>query len=729
MLSKKSKRFFLITLCAFLAFACLSVIPVKDSHAAPADTILSVGDTRGIAYHDGYVYAASRTYDKITRTSLATGTVSDVVVFPEYTSVMTVALNAAGDLFYTLDSDIRIYKISATDIVNGTASQNDASAAYTAPGSGDRYLYGLTFDKVDNLIFIMNYFGPVFSEFASVYKIEPGQSEATEWISGFTTFLNGVAISSDGNAYLLTEYGSLFKNTPNNLVSEIPEIASSGLAFLPDGFLYASNMTSTIHKTTIANEPVTPTDPTDPPSSGSSTPTGPVTETVIADVEGGTQGKIAQTKITRTTKPDGTKSDFVSFSPDNAAETIAKLKDDGAKAVRIVIPDAKDEVSELRLELPAGTLRAISSSGLNLEIYTNNGIVTIPNGSLSGLSEDLYFHLVPIKKEDERQEVEARARKEQIVKNALGNEDVKVVGRPMSIETNMKSREVALTLPLDQSWLPSDPREQEAYLKDLGIFIEHSDGERKLVRPAIATLPGGRLGLSFTVLKFSTFTIVHADNLSEILLADGGSGAQGKHSAYMKGYADGSFKPEQAVSRSEIAAILYRLLQDRYADGKVIAFSDVASNFWASAEIRFAASNGLMIGYTDGSFKPNGDITRAEMAAMLARLAKLTGKTEASVVRFADVDGTWAAGAIAQAAQAGFMKGYPDGSFKPNQTVTRAEAVTIFNRVANRGPLQGVVTPSWKDVATGYWAFKDIEEASQDHAYEKMEDRTEQLVR
>ncbi|KUP25729.1 S-layer homology domain-containing protein [Paenibacillus sp. DMB5] len=136
---------------------------------------------------------------------------------------------------------------------------------------------------------------------------------------------------------------------------------------------------------------------------------------------------------------------------------------------------------------------------------------------------------------------------------------------------------------------------------------------------------------------------------------------------------------------------------------------------------------GLMNGYPDGSFKPDRQITRAELASLVVLLGNITAAPGAG---YSDVAaGYWAESAILQAQGAGILKGYADGTFRPGQPVTRAEAVTAVNRALGRGPLSGADASPWSDVPLTHWAFGDILEASMDHTYTEKSGGGEELSR
>jgi hypothetical protein len=193
-----------------------------------------------------------------------------------------------------------------------------------------------------------------------------------------------------------------------------------------------------------------------------------------------------------------------------------------------------------------------------------------------------------------------------------------------------------------------------------------------------------------------------------------------QHKAYISGYPDGTFRPERSITRAEMAALLVRVSNktidnspDKAVDQASFTYSDVASTHWAKEIIGQATRMGLMKGYVDGSFKAERGMTRAEMAAILSRLL---GDAPSSGESFPDVKGHWAQSAIEQV-KAGIISGYADGTFRPEQTLTRAEAVTMLNKLLGRGPLT-TIAAKWSDVPNGHWAFGQIQEASIDHASE-----------
>lgn len=431
-------------------------------------------------------------------------------------------------------------------------------------------------------------------------------------------------------------------------------------------------------------------------------------ETITVNVENsGSANKTVVSTVTiiRKTDASGQKKDSVTLTAEQAAQTVDQLKALGSSSASILIPDTKDEVSELNLTLSQASTALFTKNSVALELVTNHVRMNIPGNSLQQLQNDIYFRVVPVKDEKGRKEIEQRAIAEQAAQLATGSKSAVVIGRPVTIETNLQNRPVTLVLPLGTL--------TNQQLDDLGVFIEHSDGTKEFVHGEIVTYDeSGQLGIRFSINKFSTFTIVYMEDWNTDNTA---------HKAFVTGYANGLFKPDASITRAEIAAIAARVIGTG-ATSSTVSFTDVSAAHWAKEEI----GQGFMQGYPDGSFKPEKTITRAEMAALVARLK---GDTEAgsSAASFSDVAGHWAQKAIEAAKAAGIINGYSDGTFRPEAELTRAEAVTIISKLLGRGPLSGAA-PKWKDVPATHWAFGYIQEASIDHAVGTKTDDGEQLI-
>lgn len=195
------------------------------------------------------------------------------------------------------------------------------------------------------------------------------------------------------------------------------------------------------------------------------------------------------------------------------------------------------------------------------------------------------------------------------------------------------------------------------------------------------------------------------------------------HFAYVIGYPDGTVRPDASISRAETATIFFRLLKAVVRDGSLTsssAFADMTEGMWCNTAISTMAELGIVKGRGSDAFAPNAPITRAEFAAICARFD--TGLTEGDS-DFTDIAGHWAQAEIARAVSLGWIRGYEDGTFRPDQLITRAEAMTIINRVLCRipaeegDPLAGMNT--WPDNQPGAWHYLAVQEATNSHDFKR----------
>ena len=196
------------------------------------------------------------------------------------------------------------------------------------------------------------------------------------------------------------------------------------------------------------------------------------------------------------------------------------------------------------------------------------------------------------------------------------------------------------------------------------------------------------------------------------------------HYAYVIGYSDGNVRPNANVSRAETATIFFRLLKSDIRDGNLTAdndFSDVSNGQWHNKAISTMAKLGVVKGRRADSFDPNASITRAEFAAICARFSTRTVENSGS---FSDISGHWAENEIERAAAFGWISGYPDGTFHPDARITRAEAMTMINRVLCRMPqsesnlLDSMVT--WPDNKPSDWHYLAVQEATNSHNFDRQ---------
>ena len=201
------------------------------------------------------------------------------------------------------------------------------------------------------------------------------------------------------------------------------------------------------------------------------------------------------------------------------------------------------------------------------------------------------------------------------------------------------------------------------------------------------------------------------------------TGLNGKdHYAYIIGYGNNDVRPQNNITRAEVATIFFRLLTDETRTANMTksnSYNDVKDGDWFCCAVSTLSKMGIIKGYEDGSFKPNDPISRAEFAAIAARFAPDGDKTPAS---FFDVTSHWAKDEISIAANHGWIKGYEDGSFKPDQKITRAETMTLVNRVLNRLP--ETKDDLHKDMKTWVdnmdetaWYYLAVQEATNSHYF------------
>ncbi|WP_187273866.1 S-layer homology domain-containing protein [Paenibacillus sp. N3.4] len=511
--------------------------------------------------------------------------------------------------------------------------------------------------------------------------------------------------------------------------------------------------------------------------------------------------------ITRIVMSDQSRIDKTIMDSSAVDQIIDKSQVTGEKVSRLLMDHpANDVPDEQAIQIAAGGISTLANNGMSIQVETETAILGLDNSVLQRMKQqsmDLYFRIVPVRDEQKREVVATRVLQEQLVNQAASSVNGKatVVGTPQKIETNYRNFATKLLIPFN-GIVPAG--NQDAFLKGIRVFIEHSDGEKELATGKIVYQNGQPYGIEIEIDKFSTFTLVQLDQTSKsnsngsadsspadttaIATLDGNritiehDGANegivkehfevtvngkkipvtqvilengkiilvlehsvrpgdltavvytgdlssnsdirkklfsmkvkntGQHHTYVFGYPDGKFRPEKAISRAEMAALLSRVYENR--QGEISTYEDVDAAHWAYQEIKEAGRLGLMKGMGDGTFQPERSINRAEMASIVSAWMNLR---EFAEVRASDTKGHWGEQTIARVMASEVMDGYPDGTFQPERQLTRAEAVTILNRLLQRGPLYGMKIPTWSDVPGTHWAFGHIEEASTEHRFE-----------
>ena len=202
------------------------------------------------------------------------------------------------------------------------------------------------------------------------------------------------------------------------------------------------------------------------------------------------------------------------------------------------------------------------------------------------------------------------------------------------------------------------------------------------------------------------------------------------HYAYIVGYPDSTVRPQDGITRAEVATIFFRLLTDETRNAnstKTNSYSDVAADAWYNHAVSTLSAMGIVKGDSHGKFNPNAPITRAEFAAIAARF---DDKANTTAVDFSDIASHWAKNEISAAANNGWINGYTDGTFRPNNKITRAEAMTLVNRVLKRLPeiaedLHNDMI-KWSDNSdTSAWYYLAVQEATNSHYYDLKENKHE----
>ena len=270
-----------------------------------------------------------------------------------------------------------------------------------------------------------------------------------------------------------------------------------------------------------------------------------------------------------------------------------------------------------------------------------------------------------------------------------------------------------------------DQNENKLYVSSMGAIRTNSDGTWENI--ALIEMVNDEPVRTTNYITFHNTIDTGKDDYYPIIIPtiinkDTGMLNKTDHFAYVIGYPDGTVHPNGQITRAEVATIFFRLLRDEVRDGAFTtsnSYSDVAYGKWYNNPISTMSALGIITGYPDGTFKPNKPITRAEFAAIAARFDETQSGKSAT---FSDVIGHWAAKEIGIAYYNDWIKGYPDGTFKPDQNITRAEAMTMINRVLERKPESpaDLLTNmnKWTDnMDTSKWYYLDVQEATNSHAY------------
>ncbi|CAM4014274.1 S-layer homology domain-containing protein [Alkalicoccus chagannorensis] len=394
--------------------------------------------------------------------------------------------------------------------------------------------------------------------------------------------------------------------------------------------------------------------------------------------------------------PDGRTGASVTFTAAQLADVLASLdKADRGDFVFSLPEEVYEEADEWQIAFSEEAAVLLQDTGQTFVLDTPDARLALPPLPDGEEPEALSF-LIDTLQEDAVDTLTTRVETSDIVEEAASGEAVRVIGSPVRIETEHADRPTQLIFPVD-----ADADDLAEVLASTGVYIERDDGTTFHEAQRYEDENGDLLGIGLDVDAFSTFALVEVDPTTLT------------YEAYMEGFEDHTFRPEHASKRAEIAKMLAATVDH---DAAAPSYPDLSSDHWAAAAIGTVTAEGWMEGDPTGFFRPEQDVTRAEMAAIAVRKAGIESQTNEAA--FADTTGHWGQEAIATAESAGLLIGYADGTFRPDQTITRAEAVTIMNRVYDRPAFPSTDSP-WQDVSAGHWAFDAIHSASADFQTEK----------
>ncbi|TDF95428.1 cadherin-like beta sandwich domain-containing protein [Paenibacillus piri] len=437
--------------------------------------------------------------------------------------------------------------------------------------------------------------------------------------------------------------------------------------------------------------------------------TGNVRQTTISGSSGGWTD---QTSIVRSVAEGGRIIDTVQLDAEKVRAILEKAVQNKDSVARIYVTDVPDAPADERIvSLSADSVSLLADGGMSLQIVMPDAQITLPAASLQQLGKDgkdAYFRVVPIRDNAERSEVASRVQAAELVRNAAGGQSVAVIGQPLKIETNYSGYTTEVMFPLNNLTLPENEAAAKQILSELAVYIEHSDGDKALSQGEIRYDAEGKLaGIAIQIDKFSTFTVIqkHGADVLKVL--------EPYLSGYPDGTFRPSQAITRAELAMILDRIGVRSSASETASSQAASFPDAAAGHWAAEAIARVQRSGLMLGDNNGLFRPEDAVTRGELASIVARLlsAAVTGQALTGGGEYSDAQGHWASEAIKQASQAGILEGYPDGTFQPENRLNRAEAVKVLNRLFER-PAAAVKSPSWPDVPQDHWAIREIESAS-----------------
>ena len=380
-----------------------------------------------------------------------------------------------------------------------------------------------------------------------------------------------------------------------------------------------------------------------------------VSETRQAKVTTGSE--TVQVDITRRSAANGKIFDSVTLRESKVDQLIAKAAADATSFAKISIDDLPEQpADEIEISIARQALRKLQKESLGLIMEAGGGAcVTLPAealGQLTDVEENLIFNVIPIRKPGELQQVQERAMMTQPFQSFAQGRNVRIVGQSMKIESNYNIQESQVLFPLTGLEVPADPQLRQAFLNGLAMFVVHDAGESGVkFGQVIMDQNQNPIGLEIEVKKFGTYTILSAD---------------------------ASERTAENISRAEVASLIAHQLElNQVAESN--SYLDVPAAHWASKEVSQLTAAGIFAGDALGNFRPEQGLTRAEMAVIASKVLGLNASVDSNT--FPDTQGHWAAPVIESVKHAGLMLGFADGSFRPDQPLTRAEADAVLKRL------------------------------------------------
>ncbi|WP_337104107.1 S-layer homology domain-containing protein [Paenibacillus sp. YIM B09110] len=393
---------------------------------------------------------------------------------------------------------------------------------------------------------------------------------------------------------------------------------------------------------------------------------------------------------TITSSPDGLI--MYDLKLDDATAIAALAPANGEDELRIEPDgDTAPQIDAVTLTLSAKVQSQLKERGIRLTLDIGDAIYELPAGFSANGGGELTVQLRAL-----RQSTDANQLLTGATESRSKEWQLKPAGVPVAFTTN-----AAGTADSDSLVIPLPDRLDATASRKLAVYLESGDDYKTISAGTVRYDSQGRAtGIAVDAGASGRVLVLQAEPIAVT------------YERYINGYADGSFAPSRTITRAELAALLMKLStsEDVTNSGDATAaYGDVPHTHWAADAIDYVTAAGWMGGGSNGLFRPGDQLTRAELATVLVRWrgVQAIGRTD-----FADADSHWASEAIASAERKGWLVGYTDGSFRPDASVTRAEAVKVLNRVLGRPSLveDGL---SWSDVPASHWAADAVRSASQ----------------